>query len=131
WGERFAERVTGPLADAVTAEYAVVRSPHGPLGVVEMARASGLGLLSPERRNPLRATTHGTGQLILAAARRGVPGILVCIGGSATNDAGAGMAQALGIRLLDERGRDIRPGGEALRELAHIDATGLDPAVRN
>src|SRR6266567_3629500 len=130
-GERFAERVAGPLGDSVRAEYAIVRSPYGPLGVVEMARASGLGLISEDRRNPVRATTHGTGELILAAARRGVPRILVCIGGSATNDAGAGMAQALGIRLLDERGRDLRPGGEALLELARIDATGLDPAVGN
>jgi glycerate kinase len=94
-----------------------------------MARASGLTLLSPGRRDPARATTRGTGELIHAAVRRRAERVLVCIGGSATNDAGAGMAQALGVRLLDERGRDVPPGGAALRRLARIDMTGLDPAV--
>jgi glycerate 2-kinase len=130
-GERHSERVTGPLGDPVVAEFAVVGSPDGPMGVVEMARASGLGLISPARRDPRRATTRGTGELILAAARSGVRRILVCIGGSATNDGGAGMAQAVGIRLLDERGAEILPGGAALLELARIDVSGLDPSVRN
>ena len=130
-GERHSERVTGPLGDPVEAEYAIVDSPGGRLGVVEMASASGLNLVSAGRRDPKRATTRGTGELILAAARRGASSILVCVGGSATNDAGAGMAQALGIRLLDERGRDIRPGGAGLLDLARIDATTLDPAVRD
>jgi glycerate kinase len=130
-GERYSERVTGPLADPVEADYAIVDAPRGRLGVVEMARASGLGLVSAGRRDPKRATTRGTGELILAAARRNVASVLVCVGGSATNDAGAGMAQALGIRLLDEQGRDIRPGGTALLDLARIDATALDPAVRD
>ncbi|HEX9312421.1 MAG TPA: glycerate kinase [Actinomycetota bacterium] len=129
-GERRTERITGPLGDPVEAEYAIVDSAGGRLGVVEMARASGLDLVSAGRRDPKRATTRGTGELILAAARGGVSSILVCVGGSATNDAGAGMAQALGIRLLDERGRDIRPGGAGLLDLARIDATALDAAVR-
>ena len=129
-GERRTERITGPLGDPVEAEYAIVDSAGGRLGVVEMARASGLDLVSAGRRDPKRATTRGTGELILAAARGGVTSILVCVGGSATNDAGAGMAQALGIRLLDERGRDIRPGGAGLLDLARIDATALDAAVR-
>jgi glycerate kinase len=128
-GRRHRARVTGPLGDPVEADYAVVDSPDGQLGVVEMARASGLGLVSEPRRDPRRATTHGTGELILEAARRGVPRVLVCIGGSATNDGGAGMAQALGVRLLDSQGRDLRPGGAALLDLARIDATGLDSAV--
>ncbi|HEY3239742.1 MAG TPA: glycerate kinase, partial [Acidimicrobiia bacterium] len=91
--------------------------------------ASGLDLISPARRDPKRATTRGTGELILAACRGGVRRVLVCIGGSATNDVGAGMAQALGIRLLDEEGRDLGPGGAALIALARIDMSGLDPAV--
>jgi glycerate kinase len=130
-GERHLVRVSGPLGDPVEAEYAVVSPADGPLGVVEMARASGLALIAESRRDPKRTTTRGTGELILAAAHRGVSRILVCIGGSATNDGGAGMAQALGVRLLDERGRDVPPGGAALRSLARIDVTGLDPAVRS
>jgi glycerate kinase len=129
-GTRHAAAVTGPLGHPVTAEYAVVGSEDGPMGVVEMARASGLALLGEGRRNPRRATTRGTGELILEACRRGVTHVLVCIGGSATNDGGAGMAQALGVRLLDERGRDLGPGGEALLRLALIDLGGLDPSVR-
>src|SRR5207249_8800879 len=129
-GDRRAAFVSGPLGDAVTAEYAVVPATGGPMGVVEMARASGLALLAPSRRAPRRTTTRGTGELNLEACRGGVPQVLVCIGGSATNDGGAGMAQALGVRLLDERGRDLGPGGEALLQLARIDLGGLDPSVR-
>jgi glycerate kinase len=94
-----------------------------------MARASGLTLIAESRRDPRRATTRGTGELILEATEVGARRILVCIGGSATNDGGAGMAQALGIRLLDERGQDLRDGGEALLDLARIDMSGLDPAA--
>jgi glycerate 2-kinase len=128
-GETFVESVTGPLGEPVRASHAVVRSPDGPLGVVEMARASGLALVRESRRDPRWTTTRGTGELVLAAARRGVRRIMVCIGGSATNDAGAGMAQALGVRLLDAEGREVGPGGASLLRLARIDATGLDPAV--
>lgn len=130
-GRRVTRRVAGPLGDPVEAEFALVESSDGPMGVVEMARASGLGLISESRRAPLRATTRGTGELILGAAEEGVPTLLVCIGGSATNDGGAGMAQALGVRLLDERGRDIGPGGDALLRLAQIDARALHPRVRS
>jgi glycerate kinase len=101
------------------------------MGVVEMARASGLGLTAESRRDPMRATTRGTGELILAAAEEGADSVLVCIGGSATNDGGAGMAQALGVRLLDEQGADILSGGEGLLRLARIDATPLHPLVRS
>jgi glycerate kinase len=130
-GERHRATVSGPLGDPVVAEFGLGPSPEGPLGIVEMARASGLALLSPARRDPLRATTRGTGELILQACRRGAARVVVCIGGSATNDAGGGMAQALGVRLLDERGRDLGPGGGALLSLARIDATGMDPSVRD
>ncbi|HEY3238165.1 MAG TPA: glycerate kinase [Acidimicrobiia bacterium] len=128
-GERHRVRVSGPLGDPVDAQFAVVSTPDGPTAVVEMARASGLDLIAPARRDPKRATTRGTGELILAACRGGVRRVLVCIGGSATNDAGAGLAQALGVRLLDEGGRDLGPGGAALATLARIDLTGLDPAA--
>jgi glycerate kinase len=128
-GERHRARVTGPLGDPVDAEYAMANASGEPLAVIEMARASGLTLISERRRDPKRTTTRGTGELILEACRRGSRRVLVCIGGSATNDAGAGMAQALGIRLLDERWQDLGPGGAALVDLARIDMSGLDPAV--
>lgn len=95
-----------------------------------MARASGLLLVSETRRNPLHATTRGTGELILAACAERPVEVVVCIGGSATNDGGAGMAQALGVRLLDAEGHEIGPGGAGLLDLARIDATELDRSVR-
>jgi glycerate kinase len=122
--------VRGPLGDPVSAEYAIADGPDGRVAVVEMARASGLSLVPASRRDPLRTTTYGTGELIGAAARHGPRTILVCIGGSATNDAGSGMAQALGVRLLDADGEELPPGGASLTELARIDTSRLDPAVR-
>jgi glycerate kinase len=130
-GDRHRAKVTGPLGDPVEAEFGLAETRDGRLGIVEMARASGLALLSPARRDPKRATTRGTGELIIQACRRGVDRVLVCIGGSATNDGGAGMAQALGVRLLDERGEDLGPGGAALLRLARIDVSGMDVSVRN
>jgi glycerate kinase len=131
-GTRYHATVTGPLGDPVEADYAVVGpadAGEGPLGVVEMAGASGLSLIHPDRRDPKRTTTRGTGELIRAVCGRDVRRVLVCIGGSATNDGGAGMAQGVGIRLLDRAGRELGPGGAALLELGRIDATTLDPAV--
>jgi glycerate kinase len=129
-GERRRIVVTGPLGDPVEADYALVESPEGRLGVVEMARASGLALLAESRRDPSRTTTYGTGELLVAAARERPRRVLVCIGGSATNDAGAGLAQAVGIRLLDDDGEELPAGGAALRRLARIDARGVDPVLR-
>lgn len=128
-GTRFSARVTGPLGDPAMADYGVVAERDGGLGIVEMARASGLQLVPAAGRDAKRATTRGTGELILEACGRGVAEVVVCIGGSATNDGGAGMAQALGVRLLDDQGRDLPPGGAALVGLARIDLSGLDPRV--
>jgi glycerate kinase len=129
-GERLTALVSGPLGDPTAADYAIAQTGGGRLGVVEMARASGLELVDRRRRDPLRASTRGTGELILASAAHGASRVLVCVGGSATNDAGAGMAQALGVRLLDERGEDLEPGGVALLTLARIDMSGLDATLR-
>lgn len=129
-GERHRVTVSDPLGDPVEAEFGIAPTEDGPLAIIEMARASGLALISPARRDPKRTSTRGTGDLILHACRRGVKDVLVCIGGSATNDAGAGMAQALGVRLLDEEGRDLRPGGASLLRLGRIDMRTLDPAAR-
>jgi glycerate 2-kinase len=129
-GRRERVRVSGPLGDPVYADFGLVPGPDGITAVVEMARASGLGLVSEARRDPLRATTAGTGQMIAAAVRHGPRRIIVCIGGSATNDGGAGMARALGVRLLDPDGREVPAGGAGLRRLARIDASEMDRAVR-
>jgi len=129
-GERQRVTVSDPLGDPVEAEFGIAPTEDGPFAIVEMARASGLALISPSRRDPKRTSTRGTGDLILHACRRGVKNVLVCIGGSATNDAGAGMAQALGVRLLDEEGGDLHPGGVSLLRLARIDMRTLDPAAR-
>jgi glycerate kinase len=123
-------RVTGPLGDPVDADFGLVGG-EGLTAVVEMATASGLRLISEGRRDPMRATTAGTGELILAAARHRPKLMIVCIGGSATNDGGAGMVQALGAHLRDEAGRDLPPGGAALRRLASIDTTLIAPEVRD
>jgi len=128
-GEQRRITVTGPLGDPVEAPVGIAPGPEGPLGIVEMATASGLALVPEGRRDPLRATTRGTGELILEACRAGARTVMVCIGGSATNDGGAGMAQALGVRLLDAGGRDLESGGAALARLERIDPSGLVPEV--
>jgi glycerate kinase len=109
--------VSGPLGDPVMAEFGV----RGDVGVVEMARASGLDQIGAERRDPRRTTTRGTGELMAAALDAGAHRLLVCLGGSATNDAGVGMAAALGGRFLDAEGRMIADGGASLVELDRID----------
>src|SRR5207245_10767638 len=117
--------VEGPLADPVDATHGWIDG--GVTGIVELASASGLTLISPERRDPRRASTYGFGQLLDAVHKEGVTSIIAGIGGSATNDGGACMAQALGYRLLDADGRDLPRGGAALARLDRIDASGFDP----
>lgn len=97
--------------------------------VIEMAAASGLELIAPARRDPMRASSHGVGELILAALDAGARHIILGLGGSATNDAGAGMLTALGARLLDAEGHSLPPGGGALARIASIDIHGLDPRL--
>ncbi|MFH1022065.1 MAG: glycerate kinase [Planctomycetota bacterium] len=116
--------VTSPLGTPVRARYGI--SGDGRTAFVEMAEASGLHLVPPAKRNPLRASTYGTGELIHHALDRGVRRILIGIGGSATVDGGAGMAAALGARLLDRDGRDIPRGGGGLAAVHAIDRSGLD-----
>jgi glycerate kinase len=130
-GRRMSARVTGPVGDPVDAEYGLIATAEGPVAVVEMSRASGLALVADARRDPLRATTRGTGELILAALSERPLRVIVAVGGSATTDGGAGMAQALGARLLDAEDREIRPGGEGLIELARVDVSVLDAAARS
>ncbi|MDS1862558.1 glycerate kinase [Vibrio vulnificus] len=119
--------VTGPLGQRVDGFFGLLG--EGKTAVIEMAAASGLHLVSPELRNPLITTTLGTGELIKAALDHGVEHIIVGIGGSATNDGGIGMAQALGIKLLDAHGNALGHGGGELAKLATIDCSQLDPRL--
>ena len=129
-GETVEVAVTGPFGEPLSAPFGLVVADGVRTGVVEMARASGLALVGRAHPDPKAATTRGTGELIVAAVHSGIERLLVTVGGSATNDGGAGMAQALGFRLLDADGRDLGPGGGELLRLARIDAAGADPATR-
>jgi len=123
-GQIIDTEVTGPLGEKVTAKWGILGDRIS--AVVEMAAASGITLVPPGKLNPLVATTYGTGELIRAALHAGCRRLIIGIGGSATNDGGAGMVQALGARLLDERGKELPWGGAALARLSRIDISGLD-----
>lgn len=127
-GRIILKEVTGPLGNKVMAAYGILGD--GETAVIEMAAASGLELAPVNLRNPAITTTYGTGELILEALINGYHRLIVGIGGSATNDGGAGMAQALGIKLLDAGGGNIGPGAAGLLELEHIDTSGAHPGVR-
>lgn len=126
-GEVRSTTVTGPIGKPVTAEWGALGD--GQTAVIEMARTSGLALLSLAERDPLHATTYGLGEVLREALDAGFRSFIVGIGGSATNDGGAGMAQALGVRLLDETGKDLPQGGAALAGLRRVDVSGLDGRV--
>jgi glycerate 2-kinase len=123
-GEYRTATVQGPLGDLVQARFGLIDS--GRTAVVELATSSGLALIDASRRDPRRASTYGFGQLLEAARALGVGEIIAGIGGSATNDGGAGMAQALGYRLLDGAGNDLPLGGAALARLDRIEASGFN-----
>lgn len=119
-------RATGPLGERLDARLGLLGD--GKTVFVEMAEASGLSRLAPDRRDALRATTFGTGELLLAALATGRPRVLLGIGGSATNDAGAGLLQALGLRLVDQAGKEVPFGGAALSDVA--DLSDLSDGIR-
>ncbi|MFC7395504.1 glycerate kinase [Scopulibacillus cellulosilyticus] len=127
-GKIIQKTVTGPLGEPVEAFFGLLGNEK--TAVIEMAAASGLHLVPANKRNPMITTTKGTGELIQAALDSGVNHIIIGLGGSATNDGGAGMVQALGGRLLDKDGREIGPGGGSLSELAVINLEGLDPRLK-
>ena len=122
-GQPRTSRVRGPLGDPVDADYGLIDG--GSTAVVEMAKAAGLALVPRDRRDPRVTTTYGVGELMQHAYDEGARRFVVGIGGSATNDGGAGLAQALGYHLLDETGRELPPGGLALRRLARIHVGGV------
>ena len=129
-GRYFESTVQDPLGRPVRARWGALGGRRR-AAVIEMAAASGLTLLRPEELDPLRASTYGTGELLREALRATYRRIIVGVGGSATNDGGAGAAQALGAHLLDKRGQELPPGGVALARLERIDVSGLDPALRD
>jgi glycerate kinase len=128
-GGTFVKRtVADPLGRRLKATFGL--SGDGKTAVMEMAAASGLALLKPRERNPLKTSTYGTGELMRHALKLGVRKILIGIGGSATNDGGTGMARALGVKFLDARGKPVPEGGGSLDKIASIDMRGLDPRLK-
>ncbi len=129
-GGRFMTRqVTNPLGEPVNAQYGILGD--GKTAVIEMAEASGLYRIPADRRNPLVTTTYGTGELIRAALDQGCRKFILGIGGSATNDGGTGMAQALGVKFFDKEGRELPFGGGSLGQLQRIDMSGVDPRLKD
>ncbi|HEV7249646.1 MAG TPA: glycerate kinase [Shinella sp.] len=118
--------VTGPVNDPVEAHFGFLGGCSEPTAVIEMAAAAGLSLVPRDRRNPCLTTSYGVGELVRAALDQGARRILLGCGDSGINDGGAGMAEALGIRLLDEEGDLLPRGGAALARLATIDISGRD-----
>ncbi|MFP4199624.1 MAG: glycerate kinase [Halanaerobium sp.] len=128
-GEIIKKEVTGPLGNKVEAFYGLLGD--GKTAVIEMAAASGLPLVPEGKKNPLKTTTYGTGELIASALEHGVKKIIIGIGGSATNDAGVGMAQALGAEILDENGGQIAFGGGNLDQIEEINLDSLDYRLKD
>ena len=128
-GKRRLSEVSDPLGKRITAQWGVLGD--GCTAVIEMAAASGLTLQAAEQRNPRITSTHGTGELMRAALDAGLRKIILGIGGSATNDGGAGMARSLGARFLDGDGHELPDGGAALAGLQRIDLSLLDPRLRD
>lgn len=126
-GQLRSTRVQGPLGSEVQARWGWLASSH--TAIIEMAEASGLQLVPPGQRDACHSSTFGTGELIQAALDAGARRIILAIGGSATNDGGAGALQALGLKLLDRRGQVLPRGGLALADLASIELEAMDPRL--
>jgi glycerate kinase len=128
-GELVEKTVNGPLMRPVKAGYGIIDS--GKTAVIEMASASGLPLLAPHERNPLKTATYGTGELIQDALERGCRHFLIGIGGSASNDAGVGMLHALGFRFYNNKNEALWQGGEILSEIERIDFSNTLKGLKN
>ena len=127
-GELITEIIHNPLNEKTSAYYGL--SQNCDIAVIEMSQASGLHLITDTRRNPLIATSFGTGELIRSALDRGARHLIIGLGGSATNDGGAGMLSALGVRFLDKNHQQLAQGGAALIDLEYIDISALDPRLK-
>lgn len=128
-GELIRTRVTGPLREEVESYFGLLNDKR--TAVIELAATAGLNLVPPELRNPLITTTYGFGELIRQALDAGAQKLILGIGGSCTNDGGAGMLEALGVKFLDNKGQNIGLGGGCLADLGKIDVSGLDPRLLN
>ena len=128
-GEFVKVTVQGPLGKRIKTEFGLIEK--GRVAVLDMASASGLELLTRDQLNPMKATTYGTGELIKAALDSGAKELIIGIGGSATNDGGIGMISALGFRVLDESGKPVGQGGEALANIASVDSGGADKRLKD
>ena len=126
------KEVTGPLGEKVDAVYGVIESEEdsSKTAIIEMSAAAGITLVPEKSRNPMNTTTYGVGELILDAIERGCRHFIVGIGGSATNDGGVGMLQALGYDFLTREGKAISYGGDGLRELASIEDVNVHPKLK-
>lgn len=126
------KEVTGPLGEKVEAVYGIIESKDdlSKTAIIEMSAAAGITLVPEESRNPMNTTTYGVGELILDAIERGCRHFIVGIGGSATNDGGVGMLQALGYDFLTQKGKAISYGGNGLRELASIEESNVHPTLK-
>lgn len=125
-GEYKQIKVKNTLGEDVLSTYGIF---HNDSVIIEMASASGLTLISPEQRNPLYTTTFGTGQLIKDALDKGYTKINIAIGGSGTNDGGIGAMSALGVKFLDQEGKEVKPIGESLIQIIDIDIAGIHPLI--
>ena len=126
-GQRLQAWVEGPLGEPVQADWGLLADGTA---IIEVAAASGLALVEPARRDVLRASSYGTGQLIGEALRQGARHLLLTLGGSACNDGGAGLLQALGVSLRDAGGAELERGGAALARLRHVDLSGLNQGLK-
>ena len=126
-GEKIPVTVTGPLGEPVQAYYGYIEETH--TAIMEMASAAGITLIEPSKRNPLLTTTRGVGEMILHAIGLGCKNFIIGIGGSATNDGGIGMLQALGWKFLDKEGKSAGEGGQALSQIYTIDSSNVPSQV--
>lgn len=127
-GNIYHAKVTGPLGENINAKYGILGD--GRTGVVELAAASGLTLIPDDKRNPAYASTYGTGLLIKEALDKGISNLIICLGGSATNDGALGIMQALGVDFYDKSGKSLGQGGLELKKLDRIDASNLDKRLK-
>ena len=123
--------VSDPLGRRISAKWLIINENAERTAIIEAAQACGLSLLKPEEYNPLKTTTFGVGELINQAVENNCKKIIITVGGSSTNDGGAGILQALGIKLLDKNNNSISQGGEGLKNLESIDISGLNPKLKD
>lgn len=130
-GERHLSPTTGPLGDPKFASWGALTNAFPKTAIIESARVCGLAALEKDRRNPLLTTTFGIGTLMNHAMDKGFLKLFIGLGGTATNDAGMGLAQALGVRFLDSKGKDLPKGGGSLIDLKSIDSSRLNPLLEH